>query len=102
MAEEECSLTEIVAGLVFHGTERSPPAPQTRHARICYFHLFRCLAPGETNRGHAVSAYGATKYAVRGLAQQVAAEYATNGIRANSISPGSAYLLHEVQGVNFY
>lgn len=49
------------------------------------------VASHQANRNHPVSAYGATKYAVRGLAQQVAAEYATAGIRANSISPGSAY-----------
>ena len=54
------------------------------------------VASHQANRGHPVSAYGATKYAVRGLAQQVAAEYAAYGIRANSISPGSAYLLHGV------
>lgn len=48
------------------------------------------MASHQANRGHPVSAYGATKYAVRGLAQQVAAEYASYGIRANSISPGYA------------
>ena len=54
----------------------------------------------KASRNFLVSAYGATKHAVRGLAQQVAAEYAANGIRANSISPGSAHLFDEAHGLN--
>lgn len=50
------------------------------------------VASHQANRDHPVSAYGATKYAVRGLAQQVAAEYASYGIRANSILPGYTLL----------
>ncbi|KAL6232072.1 hypothetical protein BDW75DRAFT_243330 [Aspergillus navahoensis] len=46
------------------------------------------VASHQANASHPVSAYGATKYAVRGLAQQVAVEYAPYGIRANSITPG--------------
>ena len=35
-----------------------------------------------------LSAYNASKFAVRGLAMQIAREYAEHGIRVNSISPG--------------
>ena len=72
------------AGVLLRGSERSVPVPQAEKPGIHCAHLVRCVH--QANASHPVSAYGATKYAVRGLAQQVAVEYASYGIRANSVS----------------
>ncbi|KAG6991360.1 hypothetical protein G7Y79_00053g088430 [Physcia stellaris] len=50
--------------------------------------LIASVAAHESNELLPVSAYGATKFAVRGLAQQIAVEYSKANIRCNSISPG--------------
>ena len=55
--------------------------------------LIASVAAHKGNELMPVSAYSATKFAVRGLAAQIAAEYANVGIRCNSISPGYASLM---------